>query len=244
MSTLQMLTAAIGGLIHSEQFGCLIGYADHNECKHMQCLMEFLLAKAEQLEHFLDQLLETVLAAGRAASISTEAIAAVLPVGGSSRLPLARLIVLLRDPLQRALSWLMHLRRFEGLQGDPAEHLAAELEALEALGEGALESTGFIWPNALLGSCYNAPLRRWQAAYGPGQLLVLASEQLLARPQASLEQVARFLQVEPRWDWGELLPYNVNPLPQPALPEALLERLQSFLQRQSGWALGQVQPPG
>jgi hypothetical protein len=60
VSTLQMLTAAIGGLIHSEQFGCLIGYADHNECKHMQCLMEFLLAKAEQLEHFLDQLLETV----------------------------------------------------------------------------------------------------------------------------------------------------------------------------------------
>jgi len=38
----------------------------------------------------LDQLLETVLAAGRAASISTEAIAAVLPVGGSSRLPPVR----------------------------------------------------------------------------------------------------------------------------------------------------------
>jgi len=159
-------------------------------------------------------------------------------------LPQARLIVLLRDPLQRALSWLMHLRRFEGLQGDPAEHLAAELEALEALDEGALESTGFIWPNALLGSCYNAPLRRWQAAYGHGQLLVLASEQLFARPQATLEQVARFLQVEPRWAWGELLPYNVNPLPQPALPQALLERLQGFLQRHSGWALGQVQPPG
>ena len=55
-----MLTTAIGGLINSEQFGCLLGYAGRTECKHVQCLLECLLAKAEQLEHFLDQLLATV----------------------------------------------------------------------------------------------------------------------------------------------------------------------------------------
>ena len=158
-------------------------------------------------------------------------------------LPGARLIVLLRDPLQRALSWLLHLRRFEALAGDPAELLATELGALEALDPAALESSGFLWPNALLGSCYNAPLRRWQAAFPPEQLLLLSSEQLFTRPEATLMQVARFLGVEPRWDWGDLPAYNVSPLPQPALPVPVLERLQPFLERQSGWALSQVQPP-
>lgn len=157
-------------------------------------------------------------------------------------LPGARLIVLLRDPLQRALSWLLHLRRFEALAGDPAQLLAAELDALEALDPGALESSGFLWPNALLGSCYNAPLRRWQAAFPAEQLLLLSSEQLFAQPEVTLMQVARFLGVEPRWAWGDLPAFNVNPLPQPALPAPLLERLQPFLERNSGWALSQVQP--
>lgn len=155
-------------------------------------------------------------------------------------LPGVRLIVLLRDPLQRALSWLMHLRRFEALKGEPASLLAQELEVLEALEPAALEASGFVWPNALRGSCYNAPLRRWQAAFPPEQLLLLSSEMLFAEPEATLMQVARFLGVEPRWAWGELPAFNVNPLPQPDLPAALHERLQAFLARQSGWALSQL----
>lgn len=157
-------------------------------------------------------------------------------------LPGARLIVLLRDPLPRALSWLMHLRRFEALVGEPDQLLAQELEVLEALEPAALESSGFVWPNALRSSCYNAPLRRWQAAFPAEQLLVISSEQLFAAPEATLMQVARFLGVEPRWPWGELPAFNVNPLPLPALPAPLHDRLQAFLAAQSGWALGQVQP--
>lgn len=156
-------------------------------------------------------------------------------------LPGARLIVLLRDPLQRALSWLMHLQRFEALVGEPAQLLAEELEVLEALEQAALEASGFVWPNALRGSCYNAPLRRWQAAFPAEQLLVLSSEQLFMAPEATLSKVALFLGVEPLWPWGELTAFNVNPLPPPALPAPLLERLQAFLAAQSGWALNQVQ---
>ena len=161
-------------------------------------------------------------------------------------LPQARLIVLLRDPLQRALSWLQHLRRYEGLQGDPATLLLQECDQLEQLQNAdpaAFEASGFRWPNALLGSCYNAPLRRWQAAVPPGQLLVLRSEQLFATPQATLQQIAAFLGVAPQWPWGDLPPFNVSPQPPPPLPAELCSRLELLLQRHSAWALSQAVVP-
>jgi hypothetical protein len=161
-------------------------------------------------------------------------------------LPQARLIVLLRDPLQRALSWLQHLRRYEGLQGDPAALLLQECDQLEQLQNAdpaAFEASGFRWPNALLGSCYNAPLRRWQAAVPPGQLLVLRSEQLFAAPQATLQQIAAFLGVASQWPWGDLPPFNVSPLPPPPLPAELCSRLELLLQRHSAWALSQAVVP-
>ena len=161
-------------------------------------------------------------------------------------LPHARLIVLLRDPLERALSWLQHLRRYEGLLGEPADLLLQECEQLEQLQQqdpAALEASGFRWPNAVLGSCYDAPLRRWQASFPAHQLLVLRSEALFQAPQATLQQIATFLGVSSDWAWGELNPFNVSLQPPPPLPEELSQRLRALLEKHSAWALGQVEGP-
>jgi len=144
--------------------------------------------------------------------------------------PQARLILLLRDPLQRAISWLEHLRRHEGLRGDNETLLLAELEQLQGC-PGILSGvvSPHQGPQALLGSCYGPPLRRWQQACGD-RLLVLRSEALFQEPETSLDKCARFLGVSPRWTRPPLQPQNVNPQPQPAISPAAAQRLRAFLE--------------
>lgn len=155
-------------------------------------------------------------------------------------IPTARLVVLLRDPLQRALSWLYHLQRFEGLIGNPSELLENELNELESLETSILTSSGFRWPNAIHGSCYNLPLQRWLNLFPREQLLIIRSELLFQSPESSLMHVADFIGVDAKWNWGELNPFNVNPLPYSKLPDHLVERLSLFFEKHSGWAMSEA----
>lgn len=152
-------------------------------------------------------------------------------------LPFVRLVILLRDPLQRALSWLYHLQRFEGLVGNPSQLLENELDELESLEPSFITSSGFRWPNAIHGSCYNVPLQRWLDLFPREQLLILRSELLFDSPGSTLKHVADFIGVDAEWNWGELNPFNVNPLPYSKLPDHLIERLQSFFEKHSEWAM-------
>ncbi|MEB3320819.1 MAG: Hsp70 family protein [Cyanobium sp.] len=102
----------------------------------------------------LDQLLETVLAAGRAASIRPAAIAAVLPVGGSSRLP----------PVRR---WLE-----ERLAGVPIH----DRRPVEAVALGALALTPGVRVQDVLARgvslrCWDrrSGRHRWHPLFLPGQ---------------------------------------------------------------------------
>ena len=143
--------------------------------------------------------------------------------------PRARLILLLRDPLQRAISWIEHLRRHEGLQGNTEDLLLAELEQLQTcpaiLAGNAQPPPG---PQALLGSCYGPPLARWQQACGD-RLLMLRSETLFTQPEDTLATCAAFLGVPPHWQRPPLQAQNVNPQPQPVLRPAAEQRLRTFL---------------
>lgn len=152
-------------------------------------------------------------------------------------LPFVRLVILLRDPLQRALSWLYHLQRFEGLVGNPSQLLENELDELESLDPSFITSSGFRWPNAIHGSCYNYPLQRWLNLFPREQLLILRSELLFESPESTLKYVADFVGVDAEWNWGELNAFNVNPLPYSKLPDYLIERLQIFFEKHSGWAM-------
>lgn len=111
-------------------------------------------------------------------------------------MPEARLIVLLREPLDRALSWIRHMRCLIGLQGDSEALLRDEAERLEAMGPEELTGLGWFRPNALSGSLYDQQLRRWLAVWPASQLLVLRFEELALHPEAVLRRCLAFLDLE------------------------------------------------
>lgn len=112
-------------------------------------------------------------------------------------MPQARLIVLLREPFDRALSWIGHMRTLIGLQGDTAALLAEEAGRLEAMSAAERAALGWCRPNALSGSLYAHHLRRWRAVWPASQLLVLRFEDLALQPEQVVRRCLAFLDLDP-----------------------------------------------
>jgi hypothetical protein len=115
-------------------------------------------------------------------------------------LPRARLIILLRDPVERTLSQLFHSIRL-GLE--PLDPLAA-LEAEESRLDGAHErlQTGVAHPGHqhhayVLRSRYEQQLARYEALFGQEQLLLLRSEDMYSNPAVVWKRLMAFLQLQP-----------------------------------------------
>ena len=115
--------------------------------------------------------------------------------------PECRLIILLRDPVQRALSWFHHMQRQEDLRGEASEVILRELRELEVLGKNELDRMGWRSPNCLAGSLYHLFLPRWQKSVPAGQLLVVCLEDLIANPRRSMGRIHDFLGL-PSSTWG------------------------------------------
>ena len=122
-------------------------------------------------------------------------------------IPNVKLIVLLRDPVERALSQYFHSRRLglEPLELEAAfaaepERLADADETLQR-GESHLSHQQHSY---LSRSRYEQQLSRFQALFGAEQLLVLRSEDLFEQPQKAWEQAIDFLGLacEPLPDLG------------------------------------------
>ncbi len=115
--------------------------------------------------------------------------------------PDARLIVILRDPVERCFShYRMVARRsgevpdFEAMVSrwlDPVE-LERARAAEHALGEDEL-------PFCVVWSEYGRMLTRWQEVFDKEQFLLLKTEELKARPEAVFRQVFAFLGVDETW---------------------------------------------
>lgn len=148
-------------------------------------------------------------------------------------LPGVKLIVLLREPLARALSWLEHQRRWAGLQGSSEALLEQEAAELEALSAEQRAQLGWRAPNALAGSLYDDQLQRWLAVVPRRDLLLLRFEDLCLDPLMLTRRVLEFLELDPRQlPAGTLFP-QLNRAPQayPALPHARAQRLRHTLLR-------------
>jgi hypothetical protein len=116
-------------------------------------------------------------------------------------LPEAKLIVLLRDPVERTISQFFHAKRhgFEPLDLDAA--LAAEATRL-ADAEAALKQPGSVHfshqkHSYLSRSRYQEQLQRYEALFPKQQILVCRSEDLFSNPQTCLERITQFLGVAP-----------------------------------------------
>lgn len=93
-------------------------------------------------------------------------------------LPHARLVAILRSPVDRAHSQYALAVRDDGEKRTFVEYAAA-------------------FPDVLERGCYAEQLDRYFARFSREQMLVLLFEEVMARPEEALEHIARFLGVDP-----------------------------------------------
>ena len=150
-------------------------------------------------------------------------------------LPDARLVAILRDPVERAWSHYRHLRRL-GIEHDPFEVALRREEELLPGGVETLDTAdGDTWSrlvgrNAYIGlGRYADQLARWRAAYPSDRLLVVFAEDLFADPAAVYARVVGFLGLDPwlperflNWSYREAPPSS-EPL-DPVVRERLRDR--------------------
>jgi hypothetical protein len=153
------------------------------------------------------------------------------PARIAAALPHVKLIALLRDPVDRALSGYRHARRLgrESLEIEAAfDAEAGRLrDAAPVLVPDAGRHPGHQWHSYLARSRYEEQLARYQAQCPGAPLLVLRSEDLFTTPQATWTQQFLGLSVCPPSD---PLPHrNQSVSDQSAVSPALRDRLRQAL---------------
>ncbi|PWL22601.1 MAG: sulfotransferase [Synechococcus sp. XM-24] len=103
-------------------------------------------------------------------------------------LPKARLIVLLRDPVERALSQYFHARRLGFEELDLKAALAAESQRLASGNPYSHQKHSY-----LSRSRYELQLQRYQRLFKPHQLLILRSEDFFDKTERSWKAIQNFL---------------------------------------------------
>lgn len=115
-------------------------------------------------------------------------------------LPDVRLIVSVRDPVERAISHYFHELRTarsetlpldEAIAAEPARAIAADVQQRD----GAARTDVFRGAYVSRGR-YAARLRAWLDVFPPEQMLVLAYEELVHAPEANLTAVWNFLDID------------------------------------------------
>jgi len=163
-------------------------------------------------------------------------------------LPTVKLIVLLRNPVDRALSHYHHSVNkaaeplsFEAAIDREAERLAGEFERL--CSEPGYHSPAFNRYSYLARGVYVDQLERWMNVFPREQFLILRSEDLYANPKVALQSVFAFLRL-PTCDINTSEQHNrqdyaaMNPATRARLREYFAPhnaRLYRFLNRDFGW---------
>jgi hypothetical protein len=165
--------------------------------------------------------------------------------------PDARFILMLRDPVSRAYSHYQHevARGFEDLEFEDAldredERLAGERERL--LADPDYNSFAYQHFSYMARGLYLEQIRRWHDLVPRDRLLIVDSAEFFADPDASFQEILRFLDLPPRslgayrkmnaHDYGRMSPAAREMLASRfAAPNAELSR---YLGRAFSWDLG------
>ena len=134
------------------------------------------------------------------------------------------MVVLLRDPVERAISQVFHAQRlgFEPLPIDQA--LAAEQDRLATGDPYSFQKHSY-----LSRSRYLEQLDRYEALFPREQLLILRSEDLFSTPERVWQELLNFLELKPM-DWPGALPHanagdGLGDRVDPALRQQLRQQL-------------------
>jgi hypothetical protein len=139
-------------------------------------------------------------------------------------LPDARLLVLLRDPAERAFSHHRMFLRFQA-EGRPFAMHTSDFQAdvqkgLRLIASGRRDE--FVSPG-----CYIGNLRRWAEVYPPEQMLILFTQELEQAPQQVMDRVHQFLELAP-WQAGSSLAQRFNRAPAAQMPPQARAVLDAF----------------
>ena len=147
-------------------------------------------------------------------------------------MPSVRIIVLLRNPVERAYSHWKE-RRGEGVEPlSFREALAAEKERTAGERERMISdpsyfSTAYDWYTYRERGCYLDHLQQWLSLFPPAQLLILPSETFYRSPAASYAEICSFIGLPPH----ELPSYDVhNDRPSGGMDDDIREELTAFYQ--------------
>jgi hypothetical protein len=137
-----------------------------------------------------------------------------VPERVAATLPEARLVVLLRDPVERAYSHYQLMRRTERETLSFEDAIAAEEERLAGERERLLIDPGFRARHHrdhsyVARGLYADQLERWLAHFPREHLLVLRAEDFLAHPAEGYGQVLTFVGIR-AWDLGDFVPHNIG----------------------------------
>jgi hypothetical protein len=131
----------------------------------------------------------------------------------ASVLPNVKLIILLRNPVDRAYSHYHHTKRIGRENLDFENAIASEELRLEQI-ENKDQKSGFNYHEAynytyLSSGRYAEQLKNWFNLFDKQQLLILKSEDFFTHPEAIYQQVLDFLKL-PYWSPQRFKKYNYN----------------------------------
>ena len=107
--------------------------------------------------------------------------------------PQTKIIILLRNPADRAISWHYH-KYNSGLTNENLETaIATEIERLTKVSEAEIINTGFYDPDNIISSLYIYKIKAWMETLGREQFLILKSEGFYEDPAKYMAQVCEFL---------------------------------------------------
>ncbi|MDJ0636044.1 MAG: tetratricopeptide repeat protein [Xenococcaceae cyanobacterium MO_188.B29] len=145
--------------------------------------------------------------------------------------PKIKLIVLLREPVRRTISYYEYRLKGGEQNRSLEEVINSELEKLEKISNPAQTVPEILksksWEEHVAMSLYVYPLKRWMNIFPREQFLILTNEELAQYPAETMKQAFDFLGL-PECNDIEYHPRNVGSYPQ--ADANLLSRLSNFFQ--------------
>jgi tetratricopeptide (TPR) repeat protein len=107
--------------------------------------------------------------------------------------PQTKIIILLRNPVDRAISWHYHKLNTGLTKLDLATAIATEIARLATVSEAEIINTGYYEPDNIMSSLYIYKVKPWVEILGREQFLFLKSEDFYLNTRENMEQVFKFL---------------------------------------------------
>ena len=107
--------------------------------------------------------------------------------------PQTKIILLLRNPADRAISWHYHKLNSGLTNEDLATAIATEIKRLATVTEAQIINTGFYNPDNIISGLYIYKIKAWMEILGREQFLILKSEDFYEDPGKNMANVFEFL---------------------------------------------------